>query len=114
MDILHTQYPDPSGYIARLKGMHNNVIQILVDTGILGFGAWLSIWIAYFLNIYKKWDQLTLNDNTKGLVMGSLAAVLGFLAGGMFETNFYDSEVVMLLYFIMGISMAQTKKKLQN
>jgi putative inorganic carbon (hco3(-)) transporter len=111
VDILHTQYPDPSGYIARLKGMHNNFIQILVDTGILGFGAWLSIWTAYFLNIYKKWDELTLNDNTKGLVMGALAAVLGFLAGGMFETNFYDSEVVMLLYFIMGISMAKTNKK---
>jgi putative inorganic carbon (hco3(-)) transporter len=111
VDILHTQYPDPSGYIARLKGMHNNVVQILVDTGIIGLGTWLSIWVAYCLNIYKKWDQLTTNDNTKALTMGSLAAVLGFLAGGLFETNFYDSEVVMLLYFIMGISMAQTNKK---
>jgi len=33
------------------------------------------------------------------------------LAGGVFETNFYDSEVVMLLYFIMGISLAQTNQK---
>ncbi|MBT3921297.1 MAG: O-antigen ligase family protein [Nitrospina sp.] len=111
VDVLHSQYPDPSGYIARLKGMHNNIIQLLVDTGILGLGTWLSIWVAYFLNIYKKWEQITLNDNTKGLIMGSLAAVFGFLAGGMFETNFYDSEVVMLLYFIMGISMAPTNKK---
>jgi hypothetical protein len=45
------------------------------------------------------------------LVIGSLAAVTGFLAGGMFETNFYDSEVVMLLYFIMGVSLAQTNEK---
>ena len=114
VDILHTQYPDPSGFIARLKGMHNNIIQLLVDTGIIGLGAWLSIWVAYFLNIYKKWDQLTLDDNAKSLVLGSLAAVTGFLAGGMFETNFYDSEVVMLLYFIMGISMAQTNKNMQE
>ena len=111
VDVLHTQYPDPSGYIARLKGMHNNVIQLLVDTGIVGLGTWLSIWAAYFLNIYKQWDKITFNGNSKGLVMGSLAAVIGFLAGGMFETNFYDSEVAMLLYFIMGISLAQTSKK---
>jgi len=43
--------------------------------------------------------------------MGTIAAVLGFLAGGFFEKNFYDSGIVMLLYFIMGISLAQTKQK---
>jgi putative inorganic carbon (hco3(-)) transporter len=111
VDILHSHYPDPSGYIGRLKGMHNNMVQLLVDTGILGLGTWLSIWAAYFLNIYKNWELLSNNNNTKGLTMGAMAAVTGFLAGGMFETNFYDSEVVMLLYFIMGISMAKTNKK---
>jgi putative inorganic carbon (hco3(-)) transporter len=114
VDILHAQYPDPSGYIARLKGMHNNVVQLLVDTGILGLGAWLSIWIAYIFNAYKKIGKLAINDKDKGLVIGSLAAVLGFLAGGLFETNFYDSEVAMMLYFIMGISMARTNKKAQE
>ena len=28
----------------------------------------------------------------------------------MFETNFYDSEVVMLLYFIMGVSSPDKRK----
>lgn len=111
VDVLHSQYPDPSGYIGRLKGMHNNAIQLLVDTGILGLGTWLSIWGAYIFSVYKKLGQMSPNDSNKGLVIGALAAVIGFLAGGMFETNFYDSEVAMLLYFIMGISLAQTNKK---
>ncbi|SVB81465.1 uncharacterized protein METZ01_LOCUS234319 [marine metagenome] len=111
VDVLHTQYPDPSGYIARHRGMHNNIIQLLVDTGILGLGTWLSIWVAYFLSIYKQLNKKTINSISKGLVLGSLAAVTGFLAGGMFETNFYDSEVVMLLYFIMGLALAETSKK---
>ena len=111
VDVLHTQYPDPSGYIARHRGMHNNIIQLLVDTGILGLGTWLSIWVAYFLSIYKQLNKKTINSISKGLVIGSLAAVTGFLAGGMFETNFYDSEVVMLLYFIMGLALAETNKK---
>ena len=111
VDVLHTQYPDPSGYIARHRGMHNNIIQLLVDTGILGLGTWLSIWAAYFLAIYKQLKKITINSISKGLFIGSVAAVIGFLVGGLFETNFYDSEIAMLLYFIMGLALAETRKK---
>jgi hypothetical protein len=44
--------------------------------------------------------------------MGSSAAVLAFLVGGFFETNIYDSEVAMLIYFLMGISLAKMKKQI--
>ena len=114
VDLVHSQYPDPSGYVARYRGLHSNIFQLLVDMGILGLGAWLSIWVAYLLTMYKKWSQQLVNDNSRALIMGSVAAVMGFLAGGLFETNFYDSEVVMLLYFIMGISLAQTHKKVSQ
>ena len=33
--------------------------------------------------------------------LDSAATGIAFLAGGFFETNFYDSEVIMVLYFIM-------------
>ena len=35
--------------------------------------------------------------------MGSLAALAGFLAAGLFEFNFGDSEVVMAAYFAMAL-----------
>jgi O-antigen ligase len=108
--MVHSQYPDPSGYIARFRGMHSNLFQLLVDTGILGLSAWLSIWATYLTVIYKRSIQST-NKNFQGLALGAVAAILGFLAGGTFETNFYDSEIVMLVYFIMGLSLAQTNQK---
>jgi len=40
------------------------------------------------------------------VVFGSAAAVFAFLAGGCFESSLYDSEVVMLLYFIMALPFA--------
>jgi O-antigen ligase len=89
--------------------MHSNIIQLLVDTGILGLISWLSIWATYFFTIFKKLNSYD-NINSKGLALGATAATLGFLTGGMFETNFYDSEVVMLLYFLMGISLTQNKQ----
>ncbi len=113
VDSIHSQYPDPSGYVARIIGMHNNILQLLVDTGIVGLGAWLSIWATYFIEIFKRrWilHKETSQGNVEGLLLGSSAAVLGFIVGGFFETNIYDSEVAMLLYFLMGLSLTQVKK----
>ncbi len=113
VDLVHSQYPDPSGWIARLRGMHSNIIQLLVDTGIVGLGTWLSIWVAYFVEVFKRWRALAgenFQDNAAGILMGSSAAVLSFLIGGFFETNIYDSEVAMLLYFLMGLSLAKVEK----
>jgi O-antigen ligase len=113
VDSIHSQYPDPTGSVARFRGMHSNIFQLLVDTGVVGFGTWLSIWVAYCIEIFKRLRALAeekSQDNTIGLLLGGSAAVLAFLVGGFFETNIYDSEVAMFLYFIMGLSLAKIKK----
>jgi len=111
IDVLNQDYPDPSGIIGKLRGMHNNFLQLAVDTGLFGLITWISIWVAYFMNLYQR---LTANSGDlvyKKDAMGSAAAVVGFLVAGFFETNFYDSEVSMLLYFIMALPFAATRKK---
>ena len=103
MDLVLTDYQDPDGYIKRYRGLHNNFLQMAVDTGIIGLSAWTSIWVVYFLNLYRKSKIASEDPYTRWVVPGCSAAVLGFLAGGLFEVNFYDSEVAMLLYFIMAL-----------
>jgi len=111
MDLVHPDYPDPTGYIEKYRGMHNNFVQIAVDTGILGLISWMSIWAAYFWQIFRRYFQAGENDSLRWVVTGSGAAVVGFLAGGMFEVNFYDSEVAMLLFFIMALPFCGQKQK---
>ena len=112
VDKIHSRYPDPTGAIGINRGMHSNILQLLVDTGIVGFVAWLSIWVTYFIEFFRRHQVLARDEtqsDTKGMLLGASAGVLGFLVGGFFESNFYDSEVVMLLYFIMGLSLAKVK-----
>jgi O-antigen ligase len=103
VDKLHSKYPDPTGWIQRLRGMHNNFIQLAVDTGVLGLFTWCGIWFYFFVMLYKRFAELDGDLNEKGVILGGGAAAIGFLAGGFFETNMYDSEVAMTLYFIMAL-----------
>jgi O-antigen ligase len=113
VDLVNSQYPDPTGYIARFRGMHNNLIQVAVDTGILGETAWLGIWFYFFRFLYHKAITLEKNANERWVILGSAAAMLAFHAAGFFEANFYDSEVAMLLYFIMALPFSGNQKNLK-
>jgi O-antigen ligase len=103
VDKLYSKYPDPTGLIKRLRGMHNNYIQLAVDTGVLGLFTWCGIWFYFFLMLYKRLVALDGDPNEKGIILGSAAGSIAFLTGGFFETNLYDSEVAMTLYFLMAL-----------
>ena len=112
VDLINSQYPDPMGFVKKLRGMHNNFIQLAVDTGFLGLSAWIGIWFCLFRLLYKKAATLEDNSHERWVVVGSAAAVLAFLAGGCFESNFYDSEVVMVLYFLMALPFSGSERPL--
>ena len=119
VDLVNDQYPDPyrdkvghsHGSIKHLRGMHNNFIQLAVDTGILGLTAWLGIWICFFRLLCHRAKAPKRDPHECWAVYGSAAVGIAFLAGGIFETNFYDSEVVMILYFIMALPFTSSYNK---
>ena len=44
-----------------------------------------------------------MNDWQKWVFYGSAAVVLAYLVAGIFETVFYDSEITMMVYFVMAL-----------
>jgi len=111
MDLVAKQYPDPTGHIKYYRGMHNNFIQFAVDTGILGLSAWLGIWICFFRLLYQRISSLEEDPSDQWVLWGSLASVIAFLAGGCFESNYYDSEVAMVLFFLMALPFSSSQSK---
>ena len=84
--------------------VHNTPLQILVERGLVGLAAWLWIWVAFYAKAVRVLRQLPPGAGTeRAVVLGSLAAITGFLIGGLSEYNFGDSEVVTLAWAIAAL-----------
>jgi len=98
---VYQEYPQHP-ILNRLQHLHNSILQIAVDMGILGLSSWLMIWIAYLVKLYRI-ARHGLDDTDRWIVFGVTGVIIAFFISGLFENNFFDSEFMMLLYFIMAL-----------
>jgi len=101
--LVYDQYPHHPILQEYFFNRHSNWVQITVDLGLLGLGAWLTLWISYFVVLFRRFLNSSPTSPGRWVMLGSGVAVISFLTAGIFETNFYDSEVMMVLYFIMAL-----------
>ena len=101
----HYREPDsPVDPNRRIGHLHNNIIQIATERGLLGLACWLWIWGAYGYHTWRIYARLgPEHRQAKALVVGSMASVIGFHIEGLFENTFGDSEVITLTYFLMAL-----------
>jgi O-antigen ligase len=106
----YPRYALPEAIKKRTGHVHNTPLQILVERGVLGLAAWLAIWAAFFTGCVGLLRRLPSEASAERmLVVGSLAAIVGFLVGGLSEYNFGDSEVVMVAWALMALPWAIRK-----
>ena len=69
------------------------------------------LWLA-FIFVYARTLWRTIRSGAKhnwidrGILLGALGGLAGFITSGLVHYNWGDSEVVMILYMIMGLSLA--------
>jgi putative inorganic carbon (HCO3(-)) transporter len=100
----------PTGAREVAGHFHSNPVHLAVTVGALGLAAvgWL-FWRVLRMEITlcrRLRGQRTL---ALGLVKGSLGALVAFHVEGLFEWNFGDAEVVMLLWFTVGLVFAAAR-----
>jgi O-antigen ligase len=87
--------------------LHNNFIQILATMGMIGIAAFLTFLLGILALQVRAYRRAEPGQRfRRALLLGCLAASVGFLVNGLFEYNFGDSEVLMLFYFVVGLSLA--------
>lgn len=101
---VYQAYKHPNAVRDQRAHLHNNLFQIAAERGLIGVACWLWIWVAFYRQAWMIFRGLKLGTpRASALVVGSLASITGFHVAGLFEFTFGDSEVIMLVYFLMAL-----------
>ncbi|HNV24235.1 MAG TPA: O-antigen ligase family protein, partial [Candidatus Omnitrophota bacterium] len=91
--------------------VHNCYLQILIETGVLGFGTFL--WILYvFINYVLNQIKIQYKKNIffSALSMGLLLGIFAFLAHSFVDTHFYSVQISNYLWVHIGLLMVLVRQ----
>jgi len=87
--------------------MHSNPLEIALERGVPALLVWLGLLFVYARTIWRTLEYKTRLDWIEhGILLGALGGLLGFFVSGQVHYNWGDSEVVMIVYFMMGLVLA--------
>lgn len=82
---------------------HNIFLHTLATRGIVGFLAFVFLWYSILKSLLKR-IHFPKDNLSYAVNVGVFVAFCALLFAGLFETNFNDSEVIMMSWLLLGIS----------
>jgi hypothetical protein len=87
--------------------MHSNPLQIALERGLPALFLWLAFLFVYARTLWRSLRSgVNLHWIDRGVLLGAMGGLVGFFTSGLVHYNWGDSEVVMVLYLIMGLCLA--------
>jgi predicted permease len=85
--------------------MHSSPVQIAVERGLPALLFWFWWFVRYLrlLRLGLRSEVVNRDPTLAGIYLGTFGGTLGFLASSLVHYNFGDSEVIMVVYFQMGL-----------
>ena len=103
---LYPVWASPEALRRSTSHLHDTPLQIVVERGVPGLAAWIAIWVAFFGASLRTLSRIPAGDeDARGLVLGSMAAIAAFLVAGLFEYNFGDTEVLLVAVALMAMPL---------
>ena len=81
--------------------LHSNIVQIAAERGLPA--AAILVWLLLKIGIDMVRGARSSDPGVKWSSVSGLAVLVAFVAAGMFEFNFGDSEVLMLFVFLVSV-----------
>ena len=93
-----------SGYGSVGLAVDNSYLRMLAEVGLLGFGAFLTIFIITLLYIRKTMPDVD-NKEARSFVVGFVAGVGGLAINAFFIDVFEASKVAFVLWLLFGVTV---------
>jgi O-antigen ligase len=84
---------------------HNDFINIAVNAGIIGFSAFIWIWVKAWRNLRRIFEE-TEDERFKPLVLAGFIMVPAYLVASQFQCYYTDAIDNMILFFVLGMSVS--------
>lgn len=107
-----TQFPlykVPGEYMAH-GHPHNDLLNILVHSGILGVAAFVFIWVRYFGMVGGARRLLKVEDSRRPLLLAAIMVPIAFFVGGLGQCFLTDEEVGQLFWFTVAAFVAAARE----
>lgn len=105
MHKIYMEYKSPDD-VETGGHLHNDYIMLLVTLGSIGFLIVMAMFVkigVIELGIFRRLASDWLGSS---VALGAFAAFCGFLVNGMFEWNFGDHEIMVFIWFTIGLTLA--------
>jgi len=91
-------------------------LQISLERGVPALIVWLVLIGVYLRMLWRVSRRESIEDFSRGVVLGALGGTIGFFASGLVHYNWGDSEVVTVFYFIVGLCLVveRTNQQVAN
>ncbi|HYY93968.1 MAG TPA: O-antigen ligase family protein [Pyrinomonadaceae bacterium] len=113
MDAMHLHWSEWGFPGHDMLHAHSTPLQLAFDRGLPALLFWL--WLMYVfwklaLRAQRMWRE-TDDAGAHGLALGLAGALAGFLASSLVNYNFGDSEVALLVWWMMGAVVILNEEK---
>ncbi|HEY9286136.1 MAG TPA: hypothetical protein VIP46_21980, partial [Pyrinomonadaceae bacterium] len=92
---------------------HSTPLQLAFERGLPALFFWLWLLAAFWLTLARaeKSFRASPDATTHGLLLGAAGSFAGFCASSLVNYNFGDAEAALLLWWLMGSTVALTREK---
>lgn len=95
----YRQNPDFPDWL--YQHLHNSPMQVAAEMGLLGLSAWMALWVVLLRDFRRLARQHAADRFARWTCVNGICAVAAFLASGLLEYNFGDSELLNLMVFLV-------------
>ena len=97
-------YRHPTSHRGDVKHLHNTLLQLGAERGLMSVAAYLWLMVAAFVLAYKGYrDQGALSGPRSDLYLAVMLAIVALNIGGIFEANWRDTEIQRWMLFLLAV-----------
>ena len=84
---------------------HNEVLNILVNCGVVGLAAFGFLWVRFYRHAARAYRSLPAGDAARPILLAGMLVATGILVGGFGQCYLLDEEVAGLFWFVIAATM---------